>query len=69
MKNMYLDQKACFFITCLRSLVFHALEPYSKDPGSCPGEDTCFSHQLNLLPAGGHGCTDTFRTKIDSKSM
>ena len=28
----------------LRSLVVRALERYSKDPGSSPGGDTCFSH-------------------------
>ena len=35
---------ACFFIGCLRSLVVRALERYSKDPGSSPGGDACFSH-------------------------
>ena len=28
----------------LRSLVVRALERYSKDPGSSPGGDACFSH-------------------------
>ena len=28
----------------LRSLVVRALERYSKDPGSNPGGDACFSH-------------------------
>ena len=27
-----------------RSLVVRALERYSKDPGSSPGGDACFSH-------------------------
>ena len=27
-----------------RSLVVRALERYSKEPGSSPGGDTCFSH-------------------------
>ena len=27
------------------SLVVRALERYSKDPGSSPGGDACFSHQ------------------------
>ena len=35
---------ACFFIGRLRSLVVRALERYSKDPGSSPGGDACFSH-------------------------
>ena len=35
---------ACFFIGHLRSLVVRALERYSKDPGSSPGGDACFSH-------------------------
>ena len=51
-KNMYLHRdsnpglwntKSIFFIKCLRSLVVRALERYSKDPGSSPGGDTCFS--------------------------
>ena len=39
------DVNSMFFIMCLRSLVVRALERYSKDPGSSPGGDTCFSHQ------------------------
>ena len=37
------DVKSMFFTMCLRSLVVRALERYSKDPGSSPGGDTCFS--------------------------
>ena len=32
------------YIGRLRSLVVRALERYSKDPGSSPGGDACFSH-------------------------
>ena len=32
------DVKSMFFTMCLRSLVVRALERYSKDPGSSPGE-------------------------------
>ena len=39
------DKMACFAVClALRSLVVRALERYSKDPGSSPGGDTCFSH-------------------------
>ena len=31
-------------VSSLGSLVVRALERYSKDPGSSPGGDTCFSH-------------------------
>ena len=44
-KNTDTDVKSTFFTMCLRSLVVRALERYSKDPGSSPGGDTCFSHQ------------------------
>ena len=40
-----IDVKSMFSIMCLRSLVVSALERYSKDPGSSPGGDTCFSLQ------------------------
>ena len=30
--------------SCLRSLVVRALERHSKEPGSSPGGDACFSH-------------------------
>ena len=40
-----IDVKSMFFIMCLRSLVARAMERYSKDPGSSPGGDTCFSLQ------------------------
>ena len=40
-----IDVKSMFFTMCLRSLVVRALERYSKDPGSSPGGDTCFSLQ------------------------
>ena len=39
------DVKSMFFTMCLRSLVVRALERYSKDQGSSPGGDTCFSRQ------------------------
>ena len=39
------DVKSMFFTMCLGSLVVRALERYSKDPGSSPGGDTCFSLQ------------------------
>ena len=39
------DVKSMFFTMCLRSLVVRALERYSKDPGSSPGGDICFSRQ------------------------
>ena len=42
------DVKSMFFTKCLRSLVVRALERYFKDPGSSPGGDTCFSHQLKV---------------------
>ena len=48
--------KSMFFTMCLRSLVVRALERYSKDPGSSPGGDTCFSLQQKLLPVGGRPC-------------
>ena len=38
------DSEEYFFIGRLRSLVVRALERYSKDPGSSPGGDACFSH-------------------------
>ena len=44
------ENNICLFITepalgnCVRSLVVRALERYSKDPGSSPGGDACFSH-------------------------
>ena len=38
------------------SLWLSALEQYSRDTGSSPGGDTCFSHQEKLLPVGGCPC-------------
>ena len=38
------SNKYCIVIGRLRSLVVRALERYSKDPGSSPGGDACFSH-------------------------
>ena len=31
-----------------------ALERYSKDPGSSPGGDACFSHQYNYIIYGNN---------------
>ena len=39
------DPMQLAFIGHLRSLVVRALERYSKDPGSSPGGDACFSHK------------------------
>ena len=43
-----IDVKGMFFTICFRSLMVRALERYSKDPGSSPGGDTCFSLQQKV---------------------
>ena len=40
----------------LCSLVFRELERYSKELGSSPGGNTCFSFQEKLLPVGERPC-------------
>ena len=46
-KNQYLRLQIVQYsyqTSVLRSLVVRALERYSKDPGSSPSGDACFSH-------------------------
>ena len=53
----YIDVKSMFFIMCLHSLVvIGALERYSKDLGSSPGEIHVFHFNKKLLPVGGRPC-------------